>query len=153
MTVTGKQIIDEALSFVGTPCVHMGRTKGTAIDCIGLILEVLKNVGYEGLTYEDLPYGMVTNSKLRRGLEEHAEVIWDSKKTPNLPPLTWAKEGDLLSLAWRSEPMHIAFITRRPILAWYMIHSFSDPAKVVYHRIDERWESRIKGLYRLSGVV
>lgn len=150
--VTQTDVTTEALSWVGTPYLHLGRTKGLGVDCIGLILEVTKALGLSWQGYEDTPYQRIPGSRLRRDLVEHTETVWDGGITPLRKPLLLAQEGDIAAVAWNKYPMHAGFLTKTP-MAWYLIHAYSLPYKVVHHRVDDQWLSRLKSLHRLREFV
>jgi len=40
------KLVEEALSYVGTPFRHLGRKPGIGLDCAGLIICAANNVGY-----------------------------------------------------------------------------------------------------------
>lgn len=41
-----RRIIDEAMSWVGTPYHHMGRIKGAGVDCLTFLAEVYEAAGF-----------------------------------------------------------------------------------------------------------
>lgn len=43
--LTGIAAVNEALTWLGTPCHHQGRIKGVGVDCGTLICEVYEKVG------------------------------------------------------------------------------------------------------------
>ena len=40
MSFTVDDVVKEARTWIGTPFVHQGRTKGLACDCLGLMIGV-----------------------------------------------------------------------------------------------------------------
>src|ERR1044071_5635711 len=45
MTVRAQDIVEEALSWVGTPFAHQQRIKGAGVDCVNFVAEVARATG------------------------------------------------------------------------------------------------------------
>lgn len=149
---TAKEITTAAKAWVGTPFMHMGRTRGFGADCIGLVLGVLKEVNYPH-QYEDTPYRPMPGKRFMDDLYKHCLIVWKGDATVE-NPLDFVQEADIAAIAWGLTPAHAAFLTwNTSIKAWYMIHAHSDPEKVVHHRVDEKWRHRIKAVFRLPNLV
>ncbi len=70
------------------------------------------------------------------------------------PPGTPLAPGLVAEMRFDSDPQHVALIV--PYFAGGMgvLHAMSQfPRRVVEHRLDELWRSRIVGLYALPGVT
>lgn len=77
-----------AMSYVGTPYRHQGRSPGTGLDCIGIVVCALQSIGIpvnDRRSYRDVPH----HSMLREGVERHGCV--EVKQPP--------KRGDIM-LFW-----------------------------------------------------
>lgn len=138
--ITRMDVVTEARTWLGTPFVHQGWTKGVACDCIGLIKGVGVALGlfdYDEQSYKAqryAAYSMLPNPrKMREGL---AEFFVPIEKAEALP-------GDIFYIAWAKEPQHVALMTDHGI-----IHSYSHVGKVVEHALDAEWERRICATYR-----
>lgn len=148
---TRQQIADEARTWVGTPYQHQQSLKGIAVDCIGLIRGVARNVGlddpfssgnareYEG--YSRMPNAML----LIQACDEFMNRIKQSEATL----------GDVLLFNFIDrgigDPQHFGLVSQTyPVQ--YMIHSLA-PFRVVEHVIDGNWRKRIIGAYKLRGVT
>lgn len=148
---TGKDIITEAKTWVGTPYAHRGRTKGFACDCIGLVLGTFATLGIKH-GFDDSPYGKLPGWKLRDNLRLHTDEIWSTEGSEKAP-LHLMQDGDIISCAWVKLPQHSAFVYKSPKLGcWYMIHAFEQSMQVVEHRLDENWHKKVKGIYRVRGL-
>ncbi|MGH8566844.1 MAG: NlpC/P60 family protein [Gammaproteobacteria bacterium] len=131
-----ESIVAEARTWLGTPYRHQGRRKGLACDCAGLVIGVAHGLGLSEFDFR--AYGPLPHSgTLERLLAEHMDRIDVAEASP----------GDVLVLAWLSEPQHLGIRTNIGIL-----HSYAGARRVVEHRIDEIWQARLRGAYRYRGV-
>jgi len=137
-------IVAQARTWLGTPFHHQARLKGKGCDCLGLIVGVVDELGlkdrngmklaaYDEVTYSKEPDGAYLIQKLTGLLEE--------------VPIAEARAGDLALFKVRENPQHLA------ILSDYegglgMIHSFAPSRRVVEHRLDDEWKSKIIKVFR-----
>jgi NlpC/P60 family putative phage cell wall peptidase len=144
MKTMQEQIVSTARTWLGTPFHHQARLKGKGCDCLGLIIGVVDELGlkdahgrllssYDEITYPKEPDGAYLIEKLTGLLDEI--------------PIADARSGDLALFRVRENPQHLA------ILSDYegtlgMIHSFAPSRRVVEHRLDEDWKSRLLKVYR-----
>jgi hypothetical protein len=139
-----------ARSFIGTSFVHQGRTKKTtttagAIDCIGLILEVAKELrlpwrgGVDPVppsAYSRTPEG----DFLKRTASEYLDPV----------DLSDMADGDIILFSFLTDPQHAAFAAtharngRRTIIHAYAGGKF----EVAEHTLTHAWRHKISGLYR-----
>lgn len=137
VTITREQFVAEARDWLGTPYQHQGRLKGTACDCIGLVIGVSRAVG---LDIPDAPdYGRRPDGRLCGALEAHLARI----------ALQEAKGGDVLLFAWHATPIHVAILTD----ADHFIHAYLPNRRVVESRLDEKTRRHVVAAYRIPGVV
>ena len=134
-----EQIVEKARTYLGTPFHHQGRVKGIGIDCVGLVVEVSKELGLFG--YDTIAYSRYPDGKtLMRELKEHLIEI----------PVGGAKLGDVL-VFWISPKtknlQHIGFKTDIGV-----IHTHEHVGKVVEHRLGSAWTKRLVHAFRLPGV-
>lgn len=136
----GKQVIQCAKSYINTPFLHQGRIKGVGVDCAGLIICVNRDVFNSSTDYTN--YSPNPNPDvLLSVLSAHTEKIHASD----------VQDGDIVLFRFAKHPQHFAFIYFNNNLP-YIIHAYSTYGKVVEHRLDEKWQRRIVGFYRLKGV-
>lgn len=128
-------VIAQARGYLGVPFRHQGRSR-TGVDCAGLVICVACDLGLpirDYRAYGRLPRG---DTLLRVLREQCTEYRGD--------PLP----GSIALMRFERDPQHLAIIAGPTI-----IHSLSTSRKVVEHRLDTLWQSRIVGLFALPGVL
>lgn len=128
-----------ARTFLGTPFRHQGRLPGAGLDCVGVVVCALKQLGYH--VEDQSGYGRIPlRGRLIAAIENHCDAISQEDIQP----------GDLMMFAFRSEPQHIAIVSAiNPIM---LIHAYQDVHRVVENGLDVTWQSRLRGCYRLRGI-
>lgn len=142
-------------SWVGVPWVHQGRTR-FGIDCAGLIVMALGNLGLIPKKFEDpVAYGREPQAQLALIVERWCEQIPLGMVEPSAP------EGTLILLRWSrdQEPSHLAYCTGRNLIHAYSRHAGrtrDDPTRqtgrVIEHRYGEPWLRQTTGVYKIPGV-
>lgn len=147
-------IVAEARSWLGTPYQHQGRVKGTACDCIGLIIGTAINLGlWSGNygAYSSRPRG----NAVRHVMDSECETVMDTDvQSIALEDIAL---GDI-GLFWyrdRREAQHFCVFGEHPLVAGNltMIHSYTTAKKVTENTVDDFWAKRILKVYRFPGVV
>ena len=117
MTCTRAQLIEEALSWVGTPYQTHQSCKGAGADCGGYCYGVWRNVGL--LPPDARParisaqwYLHRTDEVIVRGLQAHGAVAI---------PLDQAQPGDVLTFQYGRAQSHMAFLLPHGLI----IHSYA----------------------------
>jgi NlpC/P60 family putative phage cell wall peptidase len=139
-----EDIVAQARTWLGTPFHHQARLKGKGCDCLGLIVGVVDELGlkdvhdrplssYDEITYPKEPDGAYLTEKLTDLLDE--------------VPIADARAGDLALFKVRENPQHLAILTDYEGTLG-MIHSFAPSRRVVEHRLDDDWKSRLLKVYR-----
>ncbi len=134
----------QARTWLGTPFHHQARLKGKGCDCLGLIVGVVDELGlkdrngvrlaaYDEVTYSKEPDGAYLAQKLTGLLEE--------------VPVAEARAGDLALFKVRENPQHLAILTDYEGMIG-MIHCYAQARRVVEHRLDDDWKSRLIKVYR-----
>jgi len=126
-------VVATARSWRGTRYAHQGRTPGQRLDCLGLVVCVARAHGlsqYDFTQYGPLPSAAV----LLREVRAHMDEI----------PLADARRGDVLVMAWQTEPQHMALLTEDD----YIIHAYLGARQVVEHRLDSVWRGRVRHAFR-----
>lgn len=132
---TRQQIVDEARSWLGVRWVHQARSRA-GVDCVGLVIRVAHALGLS--TYDTADYSRQPDPvRMRALLAEHLEPIAIAK----------AQIGDVLLMRFDIEPQHVAIVTDIGI-----IHAYAQARRVVEHRVDDQWQSRIVGAYQFRGI-
>lgn len=129
------EFVAEARTWIGTPFLHQGRTRH-GIDCAGVAIKCAHRLGIS--TFDIDGYSRVpSNGMMRRLLREHTEEI----------PLANIDIADLLHMAFATEPQHIVIVSSiDPVM---IIHADSVVGRVVEHRLDGDWRSKVRGAYRI----
>lgn len=130
--ITPDELITEAREWIDTPFHHQGRAKDRGVDCIGLPVGCLRNLGVD--VYDPDGYAREPNGTLEKELYKRLEPI-------EFQP------GALLLFRIRTNPQHVAIATD-----YGMIHAYSGANKVVEHLIDDFWAKRLLKCYALPGV-
>jgi len=119
-------IVPKAKEWIGTPFSHQKSLKSIASDCAGLVEGVFNELGENIIfskNYAHSPSAML----FKETVEQYCDKI-------NLKDV---KDGDLLTFTFRTEPQHIAIVSKvNPI---YIIHAFSRARKVTEHILSEDW--------------
>jgi cell wall-associated NlpC family hydrolase len=135
--VTGADIARVARSYLGTPYVHLGRSKRNGIDCLGLILCTAHDLGltdWDDTAYTDQP----DVEHLRECLERFCRPVEGEMAA-----------GDVLLFSIADSPQHLGFCVE----PGRMIHAYQTPMRVVDHAIDGKWRRRLVGTYRWRGLA
>ena len=133
--VTRADVIRTARSYVGVRWHHQGRSRA-GIDCIGLIIAVAHDLGLSD--YDITGYGRVPDGKaLRAAMCEQMDLL-------TVPP----QPGDVLLLRFDRNPLHTAIVTDSG-----MVHAFANMRRVVEHRIDALWNSRVVSAFAYRGIT
>jgi len=145
--ITRVDVINEALTWLGTPWLHQARLKGIGADCIGFIGGVAVALGISGAaewarTPDFHNYGPQPQAKLMLlGCARFLDPIAIADVQP----------ADVLMLRFEREPMHFALVSSLAPL--YVIHALSTAGKVVQHRVDATWANRIVRAWRFRGLT
>lgn len=137
-------IVKQARTWIGTPFHHQARLKGKGCDCLGLIVGVVDELGlkdkhgqplagYDEVTYSKEPDGAYLTEKLTALLDE---VL-----------IAEAHAGDLALFTVRDNPQHMALLTDYEGMLG-MIHCYAQARRVVEHRLDDDWKSRLVKVFR-----
>ena len=147
MSVTKEQIVVQARTWLGTAFHHQGRVKHVGVDCIGLIvcvvreLELVNEAGefladYDYTQYSRTPDGFTLKSKL----DTHLQPI----------PVEEIGPGDVLLFRFNKNPQHVAFVTDRLDGDLSILHCYSTSNFVAEHRLDDKWRNLIVAAYRFK---
>lgn len=131
-----------ARSLIGVPWTHQGRDISIGIDCVGLLIFAFEI----DLEAETTTYGRHPHSGL---IAERLEVHFGS------PIIDDIKVGDVVLLGFgvNGVPRHVGIIGDYFHGGLSIIHTDSIVGKVVEHPFDEKWQRRVRAVYRHSGVI
>ncbi|MGV1017442.1 MAG: C40 family peptidase [Fluviibacter phosphoraccumulans] len=132
---TRQEIVDCARGYLGVRWRHQGRS-ANGLDCIGLVVRVAHDLGLS--TDDASDYGRVAEGKrLQHEFDKRFVVV----------PKESAQPGDIILMAYYGNPQHVGLMTDIGI-----IHAMLGVRKVVEHRIDHVWNSRIIRTYKFTGI-
>jgi len=123
------KIVEVARTWLGVPFRHQGRNR-LGVDCGGLLICVGEEAGIN-VIHPDV-YSMSPDPKLIE-----VALLSNCDKVSDMLP------GDVLWFSFAGEPRHVGLATDIGV-----IHSWAKSGKVVEHRLDSQWLSRLKGVYR-----
>ncbi len=140
-------IVEQARSWLGTKYQHQGRLKHKGCDCIGFILGVaeeldLKSINgqklkqYDKTDYARIPDGQLLYQTLASHLQEVA--------------VSEMQAGDMVLMRFRKDPQHLGILTDYHHGGLGLIHCYAEASKVVEHRFDPIWHSRLVAAFRFA---
>lgn len=135
------ELVKHTRTFANVKFLHRGRTR-KGVDCGGLIIASLKELGYE--TPEMVPYGREPkDDSLRQYLIKNVGEPLDKAQI---------KVGDVALIKFTKEPHHVALIGDYILdkNSFTLIHSYGWIGKVVEHRLDSKWFEKIVEIYRFE---
>lgn len=141
-------LVEKARTYLGTPFLHRGRCKKNGVDCGGLIICCLKDLGYE--PPDMTVYGREPHKDgLRQYLIRSIGVPLNDKNE--------MKPGDIALMKFVKEPQHVAIIGNYVLdktgKNLSLIHSYGTVEKVVEHRLDDDWKDKIIEIYRFETLT
>ena len=137
-------VVATAREWLGTRWQHQASLKGIGCDCIGLVVGVAHECGVA----EAAAWAVDSRGQGYGRAPDSAMLL--SACADYLDPLrpAAARAGDILLMRFAKEPQHFAFVS----LGGNIIHAYAQARRVVEHRLDALWRSRIVGAYALRGV-
>lgn len=133
--ITPEQIIATAQSYIGVRWHHQGRNRA-GVDCLGLVVCTALDNGIpaqDRFGYARQPDGKYLEAEL------DAQLIRIAEPEP----------ACVLMMRFHTEPQHVAIMADNGDI----IHAYALVRKVVRHRLDVLWASRIVACYRFPGVA
>jgi NlpC/P60 family putative phage cell wall peptidase len=134
---TARAVIDEALTWLGTPYRHQGRRKGVGCDCIGLVLGVWQGL-YGTVPEQPVPYAPdwdeAGTEKLLTGVARHFRE----------KPKDEMAGGDLLIFRWRPHlpAKHAGILIGQD----RFVHAYESMA-VSLSALVPQWRRRVAGVF------
>lgn len=131
-----QELVDQARKYLGTPFKHRGRTK-FGLDCAGLIVR----------SYLDL--GRPVKDLRIYGREPHRDGLRQTVLSNQVDRVYGPWEpGDVLLMKFVREPHHLGIAGDYFAGGLSLIHSYGEIGRVVEHRLDDVWKSRVLEVYR-----
>lgn len=141
--MTREEVVTIAREWINTPWRHQASLKGVGVDCGGLIRGVGVEAGLmaiEGLM-KFRGYGRQPHEGM---MEEACDAVMDRASMAH-------ELADVLLMRFGTgDPQHLAIVVGvNPV---YIVHAYAQARKVVEHRLDAVWESRIVRCYRFRDI-
>lgn len=135
-----QELVDQCRSMCGTPWVHRGRSRKYGVDCGGMIILALTELGYE-------PHDMTVYGRepARDGLTKYLNnAIGEPVNDGTI------QVGDVLSMKFNHLPHHVGVVGNYVMGGLSLIHGYGEAEKVVEHILDKKWIDRIVHVYRFK---
>lgn len=127
------------MKYLGVRWRHQGRARRTGLDCLGLVVVALEDLGYEvedNTTYRRRPDDELLLAIVQRQLDE--------------VPVEDMQSGDILLMHFQDRqrsPYHFAIVTEDG----GMIHGYGPARKVVCDAVST-WSDNIHSVFRVPEV-
>lgn len=136
--VSRQAVVTEARRWINTPFQHQGRLLSRGVDCVGMVLCVMRDLGLGDWLgeYAVYPAQPVDSPVLRVCRERLTEK-----------PIQEREPGDVLAMRMPVSVCHAAIVTERGI-----IHAYAGVGRVFEHKLNAKWLRRVAGCYAIPGV-
>lgn len=137
------EIVALARETLGTSYQHQGRVNGLALDCAGVPVHVAQRLGLSLADYTR--YGRLpVPGEMRAALDAHLQRVAKEALQP----------ADVVWIRFQQEPQHLGIVADYPHGGFSLIHAYNGAglARVIEHRLDPTWLSRIVAVWRYPGV-
>lgn len=153
MSISQQQVVDCARSYLDTPFSHAGRSKGKAMDCVGLPLMIAGDLGVldtSGLPIHGNMYTAYTPQPVNNIVLDLCRKHLVRVAVPNKQP------GDVLVIrifgSTQGTPCHVGIYTGVVNGRPNILHAYTGVGRVCEHPIDPKWERFIVAAFRFPGV-
>lgn len=133
------RFVQACRGMLGVKFRHRGRNPRVGLDCAGLVIVGLRQIGLDPIDIK--AYGREPHND---GLRQVTEANLGQPI-----PLEMARPGDVVLIRFDIYPHHLAVVGDYALGGLSLIHAYGDIGKVVEHRFDDVWRSRVCGVYRL----
>lgn len=142
--ITRAQVVACARSYIGVPFRHMGRTRQEGLDCIGLPLAVMRDLG---IPFPDYPDGNYT----RRGAG--FQLVQHCCQYASPVPISKCKDGDVLVFQEGQIPCHTGILTHRGE-SRYVVQALGKTSwmRVVECPMAGEWSGKLRFAFHMPGV-
>lgn len=148
-TITAAAVVAEARAWLGTPWQHQAALKGVGCDCTGLVRGVIAAFRPLPAELEQMSYARVPDGvTLLRLCREHLHEV----------PAASAQPGDVLTFRYTLHPQHLGIAGDYVHGGLSLIHALDQrgrsaaslAGRVVEHRLDVAWRSRLVAVFRIA---
>jgi hypothetical protein len=122
--------------------MHQGKLKGVGVDCVGLAYGVARALGILDEYAELPPYERRTTDNMMIDL-----CCRYLERTPKQRP------GCVVAMRFDATTRHMGILGDYPGGGLSLIHAYAVSRKVIEHRLDDAWRSRIVATFDFPGVI
>jgi len=133
-----ERIIQLARSYVGTPYHHQARVPGVGIDCVGILVCIVREIGI-------VPAEWDYNNYLSEAQDDALLDILNQYLVTTASP----ESGDVLTFRMGRWPHHVAVLSGENTI----IHSYASIGRVVETNLDEVMRNRIIATHAIPEVI
>lgn len=126
-----------ARKYLGCAFKHQGRSR-EGMDCVGLVVMSLADCGRQ--VADVTSYGRDPHNGL---LERNLSATFGPAIS-----MDQMRPGDIVAIDFAGAVRHVAIIGVYEFGGLSLIHTDESVGRVVEHRLDSKWLSRIKGIFR-----
>ena len=137
-------VAEAAVSMIGTPFCHQGRSPGRRLDCIGLLVCAHRAAGF--VVQDDKTYGKHPNPHyLLKKVTEVADEIKFEDVQPGDFCLSWMNQNMRSKL-----PHHCAIFAPapKPYSGLWIVHALQDAGRVVINPFAGLWPELTHSFWR-----
>lgn len=134
------RLVAAARACLGVKFKHRGRDPKTGLDCAGLVVHSLHQIGLD-------PHDLKTYG--REPFQDGLVRVVQSNLGPPLPKHSDILPGDILLFRFSRDPHHLGIAGDYIHGGLSLIHAYGGAEKVVEHRFDQIWIDRVCDVYRL----
>jgi hypothetical protein len=144
--ILNEQIVTAAREWIDTPFQHLGRLKGVAVDCAGVLIGVCRRLGTVSPDFDITTYSPVPDG--------HSMVVWCETYMKKIDA-SFAQPGNAILLAVDEEPQHLGILGNYLYGGLSIIHASSSahPPRVIETRLMFSRIQRLISVYELPGEV
>ncbi len=132
-----QSLVVAARACIGTPFYHQGRVAGIGLDCIGLVIYAVKQIG------------ITVNDQTDYGREPEGKRLHAALTAHGFKQVSDVAAGDVLLFRFNGEPQHVGLAVSHDA----MVHAYAPIGRVVETGIGETWKRRMVGIYRSAFPV
>ncbi|MDX1922685.1 MAG: NlpC/P60 family protein [Alphaproteobacteria bacterium] len=136
MNDTKQTLVTAARACIGTPFYHQGRIAGIGLDCIGLVIHAVKQIG------------IPVNDQTDYGREPEGERLHAALIAHGFEQVNDITAGDVLLFRFNGEAQHVGLAVSHDA----MVHAYAPIGRVVETGLGETWQRRIAGIYRAANI-
>lgn len=141
--MTRADIVLSARECLETPWVHRGRSPGSELDCVGMLVHVCKTYEIphkDCHAYSRLPDGVLFREHLDRNL---IRIMKHEMGIGDIP---------VFSFTTKRWDTHAGIIGNYHSGGFSLIHTYRGVGKVCEHFLTMKWKNRISLVYRFPGL-